>query len=198
MATQENRAMTSETSICNQALSWVGGTRITSLDDNGKYAEWCRNNYAIIRDAVLEERMWTFATGRVTLTTADMDEWGTLYKHSIPIDWLAVYRVYCDTNGNTSEGWKREGRFILSEDATIYVWGMKRIVDTGYFSSLFVQALAARLSAEMAVPLTGDHKKAAYHWKLYNDKLVAAAARDGQQGSNDYITQTRLTDARRR
>lgn len=198
MARQSNRAMVSETSICNQALSWLGANRITALDGASREAEWCRDNYAQIRDAVLEERMWTFATERDTSTVGDLDDWGVKYKHPIPVDWIAVYRVNCDAHGTTSRGWVREGRYILTEDATVYLWGLKRVTDTGYFTPLFVETVAARLAAEGAIPLTGDHKKAAYHWKLYAEKLAQAAARDGQQGTNEQINSNSLIDARRR
>ena len=73
MATQENRSMVSETSIANQALLWLGGTVITSLDEDSREAIWMKNNYPFIRDAVLEERMWTFATDRAISTVADLD-----------------------------------------------------------------------------------------------------------------------------
>ncbi|MEE4249107.1 MAG: hypothetical protein V2I38_00805 [Alcanivoracaceae bacterium] len=195
MATQENRSMVSETYICNKALSRIGGTRITSLDDNGQYAEWCRDNYAVSRDAVLEERMWTFATDRRASTTADLSEWGNQYKHAIPLDWISVFRVFCDQNGSQAK-WVREGRFVLADVPTVYMWGIKRVVDTGYFSPMFIEVLAERMAADMAVPLTGDHKKAAYHWQLYQAKLSDAAARDGQQGRNEQIKSNSLIEAR--
>lgn len=201
MATQSNRSMISEVSICNQAMSWLGANEITSLDDPSKEAEYCRNNYPFLRDAVLEERMWTFATDRAISTVADRDAWGVQYQHPLPLEWLAVYRVYC-TPGNTpdqgwpAKGWRREGDFILAQESTIYMWGLKRIVDTGKFTQLFVQALAARMASDLAIPITENRQLQADMWGLYQNKLREAAARDGAQGANDHIRSSGLVSAR--
>jgi hypothetical protein len=205
MATQEVRSMVSSTSICNQAMSWLAVDPIISLEDDSNTAQWCRLNYPFLRDAVLEERMWTFATDRAVSTVADKDAWGDMYVHPLPISWQAVYRCYRTVNkagslghaaNITSEGWVVEGGNVLSYDSTIYLWGTIRITDTGAFSSLFVQALAARIAADACMPFTENQKLQRDMWDLFNGKLREAAARDGQQGSNDVIQSNTLIDAR--
>lgn len=200
MATQSNQAMVSETSICNQALTWLGQDPINSINDDNTTAAWMRNNYTFIRDAVLEERTWTFATARATSITEDRDEWDQMWKHPKPLNWLSVFRVFKTvyTNGGDiiDQSWRMEGPFILSRNATVYMWGLIQITDTGKFSPLFVQALAARIAADAAVPLTNNRQLQVDLWGLYGDKLREAAARDGQQGANDRISQTRLTSIR--
>ena len=199
MATQENRSMVSETSICNQALSWLASVQITSLDQDSKEARWMKANYPFIRDAVLEERMWTFATARAKSVVADLDEWDEFYVHPKPTDWISVFRVFKDQVQNrldTDMTWRMEGGNVLSKYARLRFWGMKRVTDTGAFSPLFVQALAARLAADAAVPLTENRQLQVDLWGLYGDKLREAAVRDGQQGGNDMITQGTLTGVR--
>lgn len=197
MATQENRPMISEVSICNQALSWLGHTPINSLQDNSTAAQLCRDNYEFLRDAVLEERMWTFATARAVSESSTMDAWGSNYVHGLPVEWLAVYRVY--STADYALGWRlEEGKNIITSDKKIYMWGLKRITDTGKFSIMFSQALAARLAADMAITLTENRQLQADLWQLYQKKLTDAAARDGQQGSNDKIQKGRLTRTRGR
>ena len=203
MPTQSTTSMVSEVSICNQALSWLGQNAILSLDDESAAAEWMNNNYPFLRDSVLEERMWTFAAARYTSETADMSEWGDQYKHSIPLVWLSVFRCYYDVSGNdpscwsTSEGWVREGEFVLAKDAKVYLWGIQRVVDTGQFSPLFTQALAARLAADAAIPFTSDRKIQADMWALYQAKLADATTRDGQQGGNEQFRSSALINVRR-
>jgi hypothetical protein len=188
--------MTSEVSICNQALSWLGQQPITSLDDKSTTAEWMRNNYPFIRDAVLEERTWTFATSRAKSTTVERDAWDSAYVHSIPDQWMNVFRVYRDGICLTTIDWRmEEGKVLCAEDA-ILMWGTRRVTDTGKFSPLFTQALAARIAADACVPLTENRQLQVDLWGLYGDKMKEAAARDGQQGSNDMITQSRLTGVR--
>lgn len=193
MATQQNRSMVSEVSICNQALGWLGENLITSLDDPSRNANLCRDNYPFLRDAVLEECMWTFAMDRASSTVADKDDWGLYYEHPKPLEWLQVFRVYTDVSSQDpskwiqSVGWSIEGEYILSPDPTIYMWGTKRITDTGKFSQLFVQALAARMAADLAMPLTEDRQKQADMWGIYQAKIRLAANRDGQQARAEKI-----------
>jgi hypothetical protein len=200
MATQEVRSMVSETSICNQALSWLSVDPIISLEDDSNTAQWCRLNYPFLRDAVLEERMWTFSTDRAMSTVADMDAWGESYIHPLPISWSGVFRVFKNINITNHEmsasDWRLEGGNVLTRYPTIYMWGQKRVTDTGAFSSLFVQALAARIAADACVPFTENRELQVDLWGLYQDKLREAAARDGQQGGNDLITQRVLTGVR--
>lgn len=198
MATQSTRPMVSETSICNQALSWVGANPISSLDESKKSAEWCRNNYPFIRDAVLEEFMWSFARDRVVKTVADQPVWGDgLYKFSMPLDWVQVFQVFQDEYETPVE-WEKEGRFILAKSETVYMKGVKRIVDTGFFSALFVDALATRIAAEAAVPLAENPRREKELWVSYRDKILWAQNRDGMQGRNRKVRKGNLTTNARR
>jgi hypothetical protein len=204
MATQANRPMISEVSICNQALSWLGANEITSLDDPSKEAEYCRNNYEFLRDAVLEDYDWTFAQDRQSSEVADLDAWGQKYKHSKPLDWLMVWGVYKDVSSQNPRdwvkctGWVVEGGFVLADESMVYMRGTKRITDTGKFTNLFVQALAARMACDLAIPMTENRQLQADMWALYNQKLELAAMRDGKQGHREKLTQGSLVKARRR
>ena len=197
MATQINESMISEVSICNQALSWVGANQITSLTDPTTEAEWCRANYAFLRDAVLEECCWTFATERATSTTGNEDPWGIYYEHQLPLEWLYVFRVYCDTN-ETEVEWVREQEFVRAKAATIYMWGIKRITDTNKFSNLFVQTLAARIAADAAMFFTQNRNLQADLWALYQSKLQRAIIEDNRQGRNELERWNGLTLTARR
>jgi hypothetical protein len=202
MPTQVTQSMVSETSIANQALSWLGQDPITSLDDRSTTAEWMKNNYPFLRDAVLEERMWTFATVRAMSTAADLDPFGAQYSHVMPLGWLSIFRVYRNTTGadpsrwNKSEGWRREGANILTREETVALWGVERVTDTGQYSTLFVQALAARIAADACIPFTQNRPLQADMFALYAAKLADATVRDGQQGSNELIQSDNLINAR--
>jgi hypothetical protein len=197
-----NGPMVNEISICNQALTWLGQKPIISFADQNTTAEWMRNNYAFLRDAVMEERAWTFATVKNTSTVEDLTVFGNFYEHPKPLNWLWIYRVWHDVSARDpnrwirDESWRIEGEFVVSSYSTIYMQGCERVTDTGKFSLMFVQALAARIAADACVPLTENRQLQVDLWGLYQDKLMAAAARDGQQGSNDVITQHKLTGIR--
>lgn len=201
MAKQINIAMASETSICNQALTWLGQNPMSSMDDKSKAAEWMRTNYPFLRDAVLEEVTWTFATDRQTSTTADKDGWGVMWSHPKPLNWISVMRVFgsVDSYGNGQDpdlNWRLEGGNILSQYDTVYLWGIMQISDTAKFSPMFNQALAARVAADAAIPLTQNSSLQKDMWALYVSKIEAAAARNGQQGGNDRINKGNMTRRR--
>jgi hypothetical protein len=200
MATQYNKSMVSETSIVNQALGFLGSNPITSLNDDSISAQLMRDNYPFIRDAVLTEAAWTFATDRLTDTTADMDAWGQQYKHALPLDWMQVLRVYHDISNNhrrlRSNDWVREGDFILTNEATVYMWGIKRITDTSLFSPAFVQCLATRIAADLCMAITESVTQQGTLYQIYDIKLKEAMNADGVQGANEMIQSNTLLDAR--
>jgi hypothetical protein len=146
--------------------------------------------------------MWTFAVDRATLgPTADTPEWGEGYVFTLPDQWIMVYRVFRRVNTQDPSFWPQaqwslEGRKIIANVDTVYAMGLRRVTDPGQFSTLFTQALAARLAADAAIPLTQNRQTQIDMWNLYNDKLEAAAARDGQQGRNERIRQRGLTGVR--
>jgi len=85
---------TSPVEICNLALSWLGGDLIISLTDDSTEAKLCNAVYAPLRDAVLEEREWTFATRRIQPPALVA---GPLYGYDkafqIPIEVIRVLQV---------------------------------------------------------------------------------------------------------
>lgn len=190
MATKQVRSMVNEVSICNQALGWLGANSITSLEEDSTEAELCRENYPFLRDAVMEDRMWTFATVRHASTSTKFDEWGVQYVHSKPQEWLKVFRVYKEVSSSCrlpDKSWRMEEGFVVSDYSIVYMWGVKRVTDTGKFSNMFSQTLATRIAHDLCTPLTQNTKLKQELWADYEKKLDDAAARDGQQGANDIV-----------
>lgn len=186
MATKQVQSMRSEVYICNQALNFLGKNQITSLDDPSKEAEWCRSNYPELRDALLEQELWSFALVRAKSTTADRDPWDQVYTHRIPADWLSVQRVFDSISDPRlmvpSEGWTREGEYILTKEPTIYLWGTNRITNTGQFSSLFVQALVAKVALAGCIKFTEKSEHLTRISQMYDMRLSEAINADALQG----------------
>jgi hypothetical protein len=189
----------SEVTICNQALGWLGQDPITSLNDNNTTASLCKANYAHLRDAVLEARAWTFASARHVSESADRDAFDQFFLHGIPTGWLVVRRCFrqvTESRALDSRGWSREGNKVLAKEATVYLWGTQRIDDPGQFTPAFVQALAARIAADLCVPLTENRQLQVDLWNLYERKVSEAAATDGGQGANEIIKSDSLVNIR--
>lgn len=189
--------MASETSICNQALGWIGADRILSIDDGTPNANLCKDNYVSIRDAVLEEGRWTFATKRFTLTPLlDAPEYGYGKAFLISSTVLNIIEARDDSfraNGASNLDWRREEDKILADADVIYMKCIVRVTDTTKFSALFTQAFATRMAAELSPTFTASNTKTRQLWTLYSDKIAIALALDGSQGRSDRLRARYLT-----
>ena len=187
------------TNIANLALGWMGANLILDIDDPDlNEARLCKVNYPFARDAVLEERDWTFACARRIIAPEQevpAFEWGQQFL--LPGECIRVRRVSDEPNfTNTSFQWEKEGRSILCNATQIYVKYIKRVEDPTLFSPNFAQAVAARLGMELCLPLsagTETHKTLA---GLYAVKLETAGTMDGMQGKNEKLQTGVLTRAR--
>ena len=211
----------SEVQICNQALSWLGGDLIISLNDDTTEAKLCKANYVPLRDAVLEEREWTFAVKRVELAQlSEQPLYGFDRKFQIPPETLRVLQVSRFgedvTSANVSNTgvrsssrdgtgigretrieWLREGETVVANDAErISARILVRIADTTKFSAAFDQALAARIAMDIALPLTNSRQMQQDMASMYGEKIRLAAASDGIQGRSYNVRSDSLTIVR--
>lgn len=183
--------------ICNLAIGWLGEKRITSIDDESTAARLCKEMWSHALDSLLASREWSFARERfgplAAATTAP-----TYYytkKFQIPSTVLRVLRVE-DAYAQPIEEWQREGQFIVCFDETVYMVALVRVTDIGSLPAPFAQALAARLSADLAIPITQNSDLWAKRVQLAAAELQNAATLDGMQGRAVRITQTNLSRVR--
>ena len=204
--------MASQVSICNLALGWIGANLITSLDDDNREAQLCKTNFADIRDAVLEEREWTFAVRRLSLApTVLKPVYGYGNQFLLPPDVIRVLNIPDTTFGDTlsfftgairqaQQGpdqqpqlpvWRKEsvdqpgtlvGQVILANTDQLLVRVIWRVTNIDLWSPMFIHAVAARIAADLAIPLTQNRTLQSDMWNLYDLKLRKAAVMDGMQG----------------
>jgi hypothetical protein len=199
-------------SIANLALSWLGLDPIVSLEDDSKSANKINANFAPIRDAVLEDRDWTFAMERFALNKeAEAPAFGYTAKYLLPAKVLRGVTANDDGGtvdafaysvglaGSSRLDWVKEGRSILANTTadTVNILAVVQVEDVALWSPGFCQAVAARLAADLCVPLTENRSLQADLWKLYTDKLRDAAANDGRQGRSPRLRNTTLAARRR-
>lgn len=187
----------SEVDICNLALGWVGGNLITSLDDATNEARLCKAMYESSRDAALEDRDWTFATSRKYLTPlASAPAFGYSKAFQLPSDCLRVIQVDSDADFNNGENWTREEDTILANVSALYIRYIKQITNPAKFSPGFSHACAARLAADLAIPIAGSKELQALMQDLYIYKRDNAGTSDNMQGKNVVLRSRRLTGVR--
>ncbi len=193
----------SEVKICNQALSLVGSLSsngtivdlITSLDDDTKEAKLCKLNYELVRDSVLSEYEWSFATRWETLPASANPSPGEFAnEYPLPSDVFGV--LFVGQDYRHPELWRVENNAIRTDAATCKCQVIYRVEDTSKFSPLFTAALVARLAAELAIPITNSRTLMETLINIYGGKVKLAASKDSQQGRSRRIRSTWLNRAR--
>jgi hypothetical protein len=205
------------TGIANLALGWLAVSKITDLDsDPGRPAEILRDNFDALRDAVLEDRDWSFAMDRFVLNKdAAAAAYGYTSRYQLPAVVLRVVSAEEASAGTTYDAfamstwpedfggagldWVVEGRFILANTtaAQLNVKAVKQQADITLWSPAFCQALAARIAADLCTVITEDKALAREHEQRYQAKLQAASSSDGRQGRAQRVRSTWLARRRR-
>lgn len=197
--------MASQVSICNQAISRLGGNLITSIDDQSEEAQLCKANYDNIRAVVFQEQAWSFATARYVLPKVDD---GAAYagksqfssRYLLPSEIVNVIRASDnpDDRNTVSSEWRVEGEHIVTDSGSpLYVKAIIDVTDTSKFSPMFTQAFALRLASEICMAVTNSLNLQRSLMQEYGVVLGTAAVRDGMQGTPEQIRTKRYLRARR-
>jgi len=192
----------SDVEICNLAISWLAGNRITSIDDDSDEARLCKANYDTSRRAVLEEHEWTFAVKRVKLPAlTEAPIFGYSQKFLVPSDLLYSIGVY-DPNHNDLAYPKQiphavENSNILANISSIDLKYISDVTNTVTFSPMFDQALAAHIAMNIAIPLTENSKQFDRMAALFGSNLERAASSNGMQGKREKLDRSEMEESRR-
>ena len=171
-------------------MGWLGASLITSFTDTTKEANLCLANYAELRDSVLEETGWSFATKRVKLATLASPELGYSYAYQLPSDCIRMLHAHHDETFNPEDAidYVVEDRKVLTDNGALYIKYIKQIIDPNWFSPNFRQALAYRIASELAIPLTRSRELQLQMTKMYQLRLTDAKATDGMQSRSQQVT----------
>lgn len=183
-----------EVSICANALRKLGDNPITSLTDDSERARLMNAMYQETRDSVLRAYPWNFAIARQSLSRElAVPDFGYGYQFILPQEpycLRALYMYY------TKSEFKIEGRKLLTDDEQVNLVYISRVTDTSQFDMLFVQALEARLAAEVSYAVTGSNSLRQEFVAEYMEKLREARSIDAQEGSADAFYSDTLTEVR--
>lgn len=188
-----------ETELCNSALLQIGDKVLTSYaDDTDNKAVLCRSFYPSIRDAVLRAHPWNCARYRMALSrltgtpvAVEGSEW--TYHFELPVE---PYCLWVPKQLNEDVEYIIEGRELLTDESAVSIIFIQRITATGLFDSLLVEAIVARLAAQLANSITAHQPLARTMWNLYAAKLREARTIDGMEGNVRQPRSTSLTEVR--
>lgn len=193
--------MASEIEICNLALSMLGQRPATNILNPESYPEQlCAQWYKTSRDYVVNAHDWSFAMARAELSGTILPEpvFGFGNQFPIPQDSLRIIwaGIQTDEKQYSEFDWRVEGDNILASNSVLYIRYIKRITDASVFKPLVVEAIAAKMAMEMAVPLTESRALRNDMMGMFATKLGEAVANDGMQGRSERIRSRKLLIAR--
>lgn len=190
----------SKTRIWNMGMAAIGDIEIEDFDAVGESARLARLLYAELRDAVLEEFPWQFASTRLTIASqSTAPDWGWQLAYPVPADYLRLDQL----SGDKDYDWDVESvggkRCIVTDlGSPINIRYIYRITDTSQYSALFTQALAARIAMETGETLGKSQKVLENQARLYTNKLKLARQVRSQERTPAVISASEWDDARRR
>lgn len=179
--------------IINFALGRLGKKPLVSLDEDNDRRVAADLAYEPIRKTVLADFPWGFAGKRASLGSLAPPLFGFTKAFQIPGDFISA-REIDDTDLDTE--WAIEGSSLVCDLGSVSLFYTYDVTDPNQFSPMFVDAFAARLAAEMAVPLTGRVDLAEFQVAQYKELLQTAKVRDSQQGSSPRATSSDIERAR--
>ena len=156
----------SETTICNQALSEFGSTRINDFNDNTEssaQAIQCRLHYEPVRDALIRSHYWRFASDRAALSQDTVDpDFEFDNQFILPSDFLRLKSIFGDNStatGNTRITFAIEDDRLLTNESTVQLRYIKKVTNPVKFDPLFVELFVLTLALKMIGPLAGTDVK---------------------------------------
>lgn len=170
--------MAADIDIINAALSKLGEQPLLVITDNSPPGQLANRTYDDLRDALLGEFPWNFATKRASLAASvDTPEWGFDFQYNLPGDLLRLVEV----NDAVDTGWRNEGgKVVTNMEAPLEIKYIGS-VEVGQMNATFRDALAARLAMEWAEPLSQTTTVVESMVSFYRNKLQVARVSDGQE-----------------
>lgn len=179
---------TSWVKISNQALALLGKDLIVSLDEGTEAAKYCSLFYEDVRDEVLRAHAWNCAKHRAALAQSSdyVPPSGYDYAYALPVSPYCL-RVLLMGEPEDKLVWKVEGRYLLTDEEEATILYIKRITDPMELDTLCVAAIAARLAADLALPLTGSRSMFDDMWNAYTAKLDEARGVNAKEGMQETL-----------
>lgn len=190
--------MTSEVSICNNALAKVGHEGfIVDLNEDSKAARFCRIIYPEARDKLQRNHIWRFTVSRRVLApTTDVDPFDEGNYFQIPDDCLRIIGTSLDQS-YSYQPWRRERDKIIARgtDALELLY-CARVVDPNKFDVSFSDLLSTYIGFELCAGLVRDTGMKNTMWDIYQKDsrkaaFVSATEQEPTKLLSEYFTGAR-------
>ena len=174
----------SKVSIANKALTEVGATPITALDDDTNNARIVNRIYEICLKSILSECKWNFATKRALLTVSlDVLSWcdsGETIIYTKPTDIIKIFET-----SYRPAIWREEGDYIISDTSSLGIRYVYYLDDPTKYSLPFVEAFIDLLCSDIAYMIVNSASLGETYKKLYEGvslpKAISSNSQVGKQ-----------------
>lgn len=177
--------MATAVSIVNNALVKLGVSTISALTDDSPQARIATRTFDQLRDDLLREHTWNWATKRVSLSaSATSPEWEYTYAYVLPSDYIRLVSVNNPSKYPFQIEVTSDGPVIVTDlSSPLEIKYIAKITNVSYWDSKFCEVMSARFAMEWAEPLTGVSTLKEQMEAEYIKKLRDAKAVDGQEDS---------------
>lgn len=194
----------SDIDLINRAYALFGEEAISSLDEDTYSARLANELYEAERDALLTRYNWGFATERAILTAdATKPLFGFAHRFLLPADCLRLRGLYDGYDGAAKQNYssntilhKVEGRYILADDATLYIYYIKRVTNPADFDPLFREALKWAFAMSTVQALTNSSAKQQVMEKGFNKAVKRAEFASAIEGTPEIFDASVWMDSR--
>jgi hypothetical protein len=175
--------MVTLTDLANAALGYIGEQKVSDIDDTGsKAARVCKQFAQDTIDEVLRGHRWNCAIARATLTQNASNPASDRYTHAYAMPTKCLRLL--DVNGET---WEHANEYMELEGSTLYVNSDTAVVryikqiGVAAFDPLLAEAVALKLAAKIAIPLTANMGLQTQMLALFDRALRKAAGVDSME-----------------
>jgi len=160
------------------ALTRIGQSRITSLDQSGVLAELSKLYYEATLNELLSAYEWPFAIARVQLSASALDNlsvYDNMYQ--LPTSVLRVLTMLSDEDySDLTDKWEIEGDKLFSDTTPAYIKYIGTMPNPTKLPQPFVEALYLRIASKMVVKITQDQSLMAGIFQEYSVAFQTAIA----------------------
>ncbi|MFP1026437.1 hypothetical protein ACLDZY_06495 [Acinetobacter baumannii] len=165
----------SKVTICNNALSMIGGQQIASFEEDSKLAQTCRNIYDTTRLSILRSHPWSCAKKRQILSPiSTYPSFGYAHAFPLPSDYVLII------SANT-ERYEVENRYILANAEVIHLEYVFNNDNEQTWDAMLVEAMTYKMASKLCKPVTGSDAAGQSAEAQYQYLIKQARTVNGQE-----------------
>ncbi|MCT4552147.1 MAG: hypothetical protein N4A44_00605 [Alphaproteobacteria bacterium] len=175
---------TTKIDICSKALMKIGASPIQSLEENTSESIISSQFYDIVKESLLSEHEWSFATKtqELNILNVESDQEGYENVFQLPHDLIRVLSISSSANG-ISIDYKLYQDEIHTNAEKVYITYIYRVGEK-YFPQFFVNLMTTSLAKEFVMPLTEDNSK---YNSLMNESIMLLSKAKNQDSDQTKI-----------